>query len=619
MQGDCLSGLRRAYNESSRDFNELLRMDLISKKRLFAEMEGLYNSMQSNCGESLSSQVLQSGLANIKLAQLKVALALKKDIQGKTINDSDISRIISKFTDDEFDSMEKLDRFSKIDSLNSESITTLLMNKDDQIYRLIKEWYEDNMEDFLASIDLLSGKNVRGEISKGMEEKYRTRFDKLSEGIIGYIQKDPGQIRKMFVNYENAIKRAMNIENRRVEVERELRELLSSQELLRLNDEFKSVLALAQSGNVDELRKKDIDSMIKGFNDFNIKIKGKISEVESEIGKMETDFEMKANPFLKDIEKKRLEALVEEANSSYPNSVLTPLNSLQTIKELTIALSGGASKSFDTSYSVSEDQARLRRDSFFESVLISLSRQENISFFVPLFSANVNIRKKDMARKLREMEQSSSGKVQSVGKEMMAYFNIPRIFRPDIRFALDLAFLGHDETFQSTSRAGIGIDQTPVNIRDVSEHYSKLLLSASDLNMYIISIIGSPNGFSPDVIKYVQNESNSGLSGRTVSLILKDTRDGNIYYDKNDPTSAEVVKILTGSEDKSEKNYKAVKEATMAECSITGITRSKTICMVTSLPEDDVIIAWKRMEKEGLGKSDSVNGENVFRVATKNM
>ena len=89
---------------------------------------------------------MESGLANFKLAQLKISLALKKETEGKTINDNDISRIISKFTDDEYEAMEKLDKFSKIDSLNSESITTLLMNKDDQIYRLIKEWYEENME-----------------------------------------------------------------------------------------------------------------------------------------------------------------------------------------------------------------------------------------------------------------------------------------------------------------------------------------------------------------------------------------------------------------------------------------------------------------------------------------
>ena len=615
MESDCLSNLRRSYTESSRDFNEILRLDLISKKRLFAELEALYSSMESRCGESLSTQVMQSGLANFKLAQLKIALALKKDIEGKIINDNDISRIISKFTEDEYESMEKLDKFSKIDSLNSESITTLLMNKDDQIYRLIKEWYEENMEDFLGSIDILSGKNVRGEISKGMEEKYRTRFEKISEGIIGYIQKDPGQIRKMFVNYENAIKRAMNIENRRMQVEKELREILSSAELLRLNDEFRSLLALAQAGNVDELRKRDVDALIRGFNDFNIRIKTKIAEVESEKGKLETDFEMRSNPFLKDIEGKRLDALLEEADATYPALVVNPLRSLDSIKELTTVLSGGTSTSFDSSYSVSEDQARLRRDSFFETTFLSFSRRDSIEIFVPPVSYEASIRKKDMARKIREMEET--GKSSGITRGMTAYFNISRIFKPDVRFGLNFAFIAHDATFQATAKAGTGIDQTPVNIKDISGHYAKLLSMASDLNMYIVSIIGSPNGFSPDVIQYVQNINNNGLSGSSVSMILRDTRDGRIYSDKNDRTSEQVANILTVAVDEGEKNYQAVKGETISECSITGVTRNKTIARSTGLGEGDVTAAWKRMEKEGLGKIDSVNGEEVFRISEK--
>ena len=639
MESDCLSNLRRSYTESSRDLNEIIRMDLVTKKRLFAELESLYSSMESRCGESLSVQVMQSGLANFKLAQLKISLALKKETEGKTINDNDISRIISKFTDDEYEAMEKLDKFSKIDSLNSESITTLLMNKDDQIYRLIKEWYEENMEDFLGSIDILSGKNVRGEIAKGMEEKYRTRFDKISEGIIGYIQKDPGQIRKMFINYENAIKRVMNLENKRMQVERELREILSSPELLRLNDDFRAILALAQSGNVDELRKKDIDSLIRGFNDFNIKITGKIAEVESEKGKLLSDFEMRSNPVLKDIEERRLDSLLDEARETYPSMVLNPLRSLDAVKSLTISLSGGSSTNFDSSYSVSADQARLRRDAFFENTFLSFSGRDSIEVFIPSMSFSAVVRKKDMAKKIREMEESvktipiislqptsngirikneESESLAPISRGVTAYFNISRIFRPDVRFAFNFTFITHDDTFKKmASVGGTGMDQTPVNIKDISEHYAGLLSTASEMNMYVVSIVGSPNGFSEEVIKYVQNLNNNGLSGSSVSIILKDTRDGKIYYDKDDKTSEQIVSVISGAADQEEKDYQAVKTETMSECSITGVARNKTIARATGLPEEKVSKAWKRMEKEGLGKIDTVNGEEVFRIAEK--
>jgi hypothetical protein len=617
MESDCLLNLRRAYTESSRDFNEILRMNLIAKKRLYAELVALYSNMENNCGESLSLQVMKSGLANLKLAQLKIALALKKEIEGKTINDNDVNSAITNFSEDEYSSMEKLDRFSKIDALSSEAITTLLMNKDDQVYRLIKEWYEDNMEDFLSTIDLLSGKNIRGEISKGMEEKYRTRFDKISEGIIGYIQKDPGQIKKMFINYENALKKVMNIENKRANVEKELREILVSSELIRSNDEFKSLLALAKSGSMDELKKKDLDSLIRNFNDLSVKLKSKIADAESEKGKLETDFEMRANPFLKEIESKRLDSLLDDANSSYSSMILSPLKSLDSMKELINMVSGGRNATFDSSFSVSEDQARLKRNSFFESTFLSFSKRENIELYIPSLSFTATIRKKDMARKLREVSDSLTTGERRITKGLTTFFNFPRVFKPDVRFGINFMFIAHDATFKATSLAGTGLDQTPVIIKDISEYYANLLSDSTDLNMHMISIIGSPNGFAPEVLEYIQSSNNNGLSGSNVTIILKDTRDGQIYFDKRDKTSEQIANILSGAEDENQKNYQSVKKETISECSITGVTRNKTISRSTGLLETDVSMAWKRMESEGIGKIDKINGEEVFRISEK--
>ncbi|MCL5787763.1 MAG: hypothetical protein M1581_04035 [Candidatus Thermoplasmatota archaeon] len=617
MESDCLLNLRRAYTESSRDFNEILRMNLIAKKRLYAEMDALYSNMENNCGESLSLQVMKSGLANLKLAQLKIALALKKEIEGKTINDNDVTRTITNFTDDEYNSMEKLDKFSKIDSLSSESITTLLMNRDDQVYRLIREWYEDNMEDFLSTIDLLSGKNVRGEISKGLEEKYRTRFDKISEGIIGYIQKDPGQIKKMFINYENALKKVMNIEDKRATVEMELREILVSPDLIRANDEFKSLLALAKSGSMDELKKKDLEALIRNFNDISLKLKNKIAEAESEKGKLETDFEMRGNPFLKDIESRRLDSLLADANSSYSSMIMSPLKTLDSIKELINMVSSGRNATFDSSYSVSEDQARLKRNSFFESTFLSFSKRDNIELYIPSLSYTATLRKKDVTRKLREVSDNLTTGERRISKGLTTFFNFPRVFKPDVRFGINFMFIAHDATFKSTALAGTGLDQTPVIIKDISEYYANLLSDATDLNIHMISIIGSPNGFAPEVLQYIQNANNNGLSGSNVTIVLKDTRDGQIFFDKEDKTSVQVANILSGSEDESEKNYQSVKKETISECFITGVTRNKTISRSTGLSESEISLAWKRMENEGIGKIDKINGEEVFRSSGK--
>ena len=146
---ECVSLLRRSYQESTRNFTELTRMDLLDKKRVARDLDLLYANVEKSCSEGLSTKDLFRALSNLRLAQLRTALSIRNDPATRGVNDPDLNKTVDRFTADEYAMVEKLEHFSNIDSLNSQSITTLLVNKDDQIYRLIKEWYEENMEDFL--------------------------------------------------------------------------------------------------------------------------------------------------------------------------------------------------------------------------------------------------------------------------------------------------------------------------------------------------------------------------------------------------------------------------------------------------------------------------------------
>ncbi len=197
MESECITIFRRALQEAGRDYMDIVTMDTSGRKRMMRDLDNYYSTIGTRCSDKIGMEMAKSALANIKLAQLKISLSFRKESENKTIDDQEIEQYVRKFTDDEYEAVEKLEHFSKIDSMNSESIRTLLINRDDQIYRLIKEWYNENMENFLSTIDILSGKNVRGEISQAMEEKYRNRFQKITEGVISFIQIDPGQIKKL--------------------------------------------------------------------------------------------------------------------------------------------------------------------------------------------------------------------------------------------------------------------------------------------------------------------------------------------------------------------------------------------------------------------------------------
>ena len=260
------------------------------------DLDSYYSTISTRCAEKIGMEMAKSALANIKLAQLKISLSFKKDMESKSFNDQEIEQFIRKFSEDEYESVEKLEHFSRIDSMNSDSIRTLLINRDDQIYRLIKEWYNENMDNFLNTIDILSGKNVRGEISQAMEEKYRTRFQKITEGVISFIQIDPGQIKKLFNNYERVMKMALDLENRRGKIEKELGDLISGNEMTDIYNRVSEAITLLRNKDLKRLSAVDIDSPLRELKDFQSKMKNKIMELENEKGRLNSDPDISGNP-----------------------------------------------------------------------------------------------------------------------------------------------------------------------------------------------------------------------------------------------------------------------------------------------------------------------------------
>ncbi|MCL4330005.1 MAG: hypothetical protein M1533_03275 [Candidatus Thermoplasmatota archaeon] len=616
---ECVSLLRRSYQESARNFTELTKMNLLEKKRVTRDLDLLYANVEKSCSEGLSTKDLSRALSNLRLAQLRTALSIRNDPAARGINDPDLNKALDRFTADEYAMVEKLERFSNIDSLNSQSITTLLVNKDDQIYRLIKEWYEDNMEDFLGAIDLLSGRNVRGEVASALEERYRNRFQKLVEGIVDYIQQDPGQIRKLFINYENSMKNALQIESKRLEARKKIVDLVSSEEFEDAHDRASSIIMLGKAKNIDALAKSDADGVIRSLKLIEAKMREAIADLEDERGKLENDPEMKINPVLKEIEKNRLVELVEEA-SIKRETIVGDIEQLENLKSLAIMSSSGAHKSYGSTYSCTYDEVSLRKHLFFESTTNFLRNGDNVPLYVARYRYSGNIRNKVLVNAMERLsdEPLFSDRGREISKSWSTEF-ILRKFMSDVRVGLNLTYIAHDALFLGGKDSkGSGIDETPCDVEDFTEVYSSLVQYTRDRDCYFISIIGSPNGYSKDLIDMVTRQDGKGLSGTNVLILLRDMKSGEVFYNASDPCGKYLGSLLSSGKDLETVNYETVRNETLSESGVTGVARMKTICKLSSLSEAEVTRAWKRLESERTGKIDQINGEFVFRLAAKN-
>ncbi len=618
MESECVSIFRKALQESARDYRDILSLDMPSRKRLYRELESLYSSISGNCSEKLGMEMAKSGMANTRLAQLKVCMAIGDELKQKGIEDQEANTYVTKFSEDEYEAVSKLEHFSRIDSLNSDSIRTLLMNRDDQIYRLIKEWYNENMDNFLNSIDILSGKDVRGEISNAMEERYRIRFQKITEGVISFIQSDPGQLKKLFNNYERVLKMSLDLENRRTKIEEELRELISGSRMDEVMDRVMEVSVLLRNRDLEMLQQMNLSETISQLKQFETVFRNKIREIEDEKARLDSDPDISSNPELKTVEAKRIELLIQESKAKLESDVVSKISLLNAVKSAVVNASKKGTMEFSKEYACSIEDTKIRQVAFFESLEYLFKNETSIRLIDPKSGFEGNLKLKEILSKKREEEVQISPSSQNYPvktKAFLYWFSKSRFFRPNVRISFAFIFNVHEEElFGSGNNQSMGIDQKPFNNMDFAKILGFLIDSSSNDDSFITCIIGSPNGFDNSVTEQIKNLSNDGIKSRKFVIVLKDMRTGQLYSDPEDRMASEIAKVLReGREGPGIAETEKIKTETLDDLMIANISRLKSVLKRVDTSEDKIVTVWKAMEKEKLGQVDKIQNETVFK------
>ena len=604
MNGDCISLLRRSYEESSRDLLELYTMDITSRKALLRELESLNGLMRNGCQQNLGNQAFQSAISNFQLSIGKIALSIRNNVD-KNNRDPETKRIIGIFNEKEYSAIESLEKFTRLDQLSSDDICTILMNEDDRIYPLIKEWCQENTDDLVGSMADNSDTGIRSSLYAAMDERYKLRLQKINEGVVKYLQKEPGQVRKLFLNYENSMKGIMKMESKRREVERALTEKINSREMGEIMETSIELANLAMERNVDELRKRDIQGSLNSLTRMGNEMDSIIENLREERLELFRDPELKRNRSLMDMEISRIDGLISRADKFIAEKIRRPIAIIEAMR----LIGPGNGESGKHGEICNMDTAIIRKTQFFQNESDAFRKMENSSIFIPSYGRHIHFRSRDIKTIADRIKSTISSGDGNISTSLNFRITEQSFLKHDASLEIFLMYHAHDSKLKDEP----GIDTRPFDMTDLAEVYGTMLHNSSGEESFMMCLVASPIGFSEEVMKTVENPKGITLSSGNSMIVLVDMKDGSIIYNGNDMYLARAARMICGKESVEDEHYRKIIEVTGQETKTAGIVRKRTIMKQTGMDDDEITSVWKKMEKEGFGKIDTVQGDEVFR------
>ncbi|MEM0156222.1 MAG: hypothetical protein QW597_06475 [Thermoplasmataceae archaeon] len=615
MESECGDMLRAALILSNRDTKDISSLSVRQRVEEFSRMEEYYSKYETGCARHMSSDIRNKDLATFRFAQLKAAYTLQTEI----LNESDgqlAMPVTRRFSKDEYEAFSLFDRFSALDTMKEGDIATALVNKNEQIYRIIKEWYNDQMDNFLKLLDPSeASKKISGMVSVAMRDRYNSRFQKIRAGIISYLNQDPGQLRKLFYNYEEMMQSLSKSERKRLDLEEAIRGILSGEEADSLFDEFLTLSSYVQRRDLVGIASVDIRDLNKRTRVLLGKIDSAKMELERERDKIDNDPDMRANNTLLENEKVRINATIAMAETFRERLVNEILKGLEDLAEISAQMEIAKKEGkLPEDECVTQAQAQLLKEQFFQDLRRSMVEMAPFTIRNPNTGLDFRVkpgeRSSDNWRSEDFVIQAGPDEPKLYVSEMGIDLMKHGILSNNHGISVRAAVLFHERLNEKHK-----VDMYQVNLSDIAPLYARLIADSQQSGSFTYVMVGSPNGFAEDLLRGITGDGNGiQIKGRSLRIILRDLKTGKLYYDVSDPDSKNFATIAAGR-DFQEKQIGLFKARTLVECEKAGVVRSALIQKITESSEDEVISAWKQLEKEKKGKIRKIEGETVFETA----
>ncbi len=160
-----------------RDVEDLQRM-LSPEKRLelWSRLQDLSEWLMLECGGVFSEEVERSLEGKLRLAQLKIANAFRRE--------GSYPDIVAKFRPEEYEMLETFEALKIIDGLSVDQLVEFIERREGKVYELVKEYYEKQYDALERSWAPLIGS-----LAYAMAELYASRRRKLEEAVVAYLRR----------------------------------------------------------------------------------------------------------------------------------------------------------------------------------------------------------------------------------------------------------------------------------------------------------------------------------------------------------------------------------------------------------------------------------------------
>ena len=182
MAGECsYEEVKRRFRivESivRRDVEDLQRM-LSPEERLelWSRLQELSRWLMLDCGGVFSEEVERSLEGRLRLAQLKIAAAFRRE--------GSYPDIVARFRPEEYDMLETFEALKVIDGLSVEQLVEFIERREGKVYELVKEYYEKQYDALERSWAPLIGS-----LAYAIAELYAARRRKLEDAVVAYLRR----------------------------------------------------------------------------------------------------------------------------------------------------------------------------------------------------------------------------------------------------------------------------------------------------------------------------------------------------------------------------------------------------------------------------------------------
>ncbi len=182
MAGECSyeevkKRLKIAETIIRRDVEELQRMFSPEERlELWEELRRLSRWLVLECGGVFSEDIERRLEGKVRLAQLKIAAAFRRE--------GSYPDIVARFRPEEYEMLETFEALKIIDGLTVEQLVEFIERREGKVYELVKEYYEkqyDALERSWASLI--------GSLALAIADLYDSRRRKIEEAVVRYMRK----------------------------------------------------------------------------------------------------------------------------------------------------------------------------------------------------------------------------------------------------------------------------------------------------------------------------------------------------------------------------------------------------------------------------------------------